>query len=292
MLRRFVVIVWTLLVLTAPYACAQEAGPARSPYLDAAFTMLEKDNIFLRRYNERTGAGAEAWFELGVPYFFGGQDVRHVLAKHPEYTVMRCGQKTLYYVKDQVYIYGFDCTGLIQWVYREAGTPINGRVLSLTEQQFHDEHHLYCSGHDRPMPQDWAETARTLLPGDLFIVRHPGTHVMMYIGTLRQYGFTAEEFPALADWLDLPLVIQSGTNPYFGERFQRFLDTTPNNKYYGAQTTDGGVCVALVGVPKEMAERHAVVQKQEQWWFDVDGGKTALTVFDLDSVDSYCWYRP
>ena len=59
-----------MLMTTLPLAHAEVE---RSPFLDAAFRCLEKDNIFQRRYNEITGAQVESIFDLGIPYYFGGK---------------------------------------------------------------------------------------------------------------------------------------------------------------------------------------------------------------------------
>ena len=50
-----------------------QAEVERSKLLDAAFSMLEEGNDFVRRYNEMTGAEVTATFVDGCPYFFGGK---------------------------------------------------------------------------------------------------------------------------------------------------------------------------------------------------------------------------
>ena len=62
-----------LLLLLVMMGTAAAAEVEASPVLDAAFSMLEAGNPFLTRYNELTGSGVEAVFELGAPYFFGGK---------------------------------------------------------------------------------------------------------------------------------------------------------------------------------------------------------------------------
>lgn len=73
-----------LFLLGTAISCAQ-AEVQRNPILDTAFSCLEKDNIFLRRYNELTGADVQPLFEAGIPYFFGGQDTNKLFASYPYY---------------------------------------------------------------------------------------------------------------------------------------------------------------------------------------------------------------
>ena len=66
--------------------------------LDAALSMLEEGNPFLTRYNEDTGAGIEARYPLGCPYFWGGRDTEKILEPaHPE-------QESDYYKTENQYL--------------------------------------------------------------------------------------------------------------------------------------------------------------------------------------------
>ena len=75
-MRRLLIFL-ALLLLAVPAFAEEDVQEIQyvqqSDLLDAAFSMLEKGNPFLDAYNEITGAGVEARFELGLPYFFGGK---------------------------------------------------------------------------------------------------------------------------------------------------------------------------------------------------------------------------
>ena len=91
--------------------------------------------------------------------------------------------------------------------------------------------YLFTHREGQQMPP-FEQMKDTLQVGDLFAMKHPYStyrHIMMYIGTLRDFGFTPEETPELAPYLDYPLVAHCGTHPQYGERFQRFIDTHPED---------------------------------------------------------------
>ena len=97
MIRRMTAFLLMLLMLGGVNA---QAEVERSELLDTAFSMLEKDNAFLLRYNELTGANVEARFEYGLPYFFGGKHdqeidcVPLVFTREPEYAKRVCWETT------------------------------------------------------------------------------------------------------------------------------------------------------------------------------------------------------
>ena len=62
-----------LMLTMVPSIMPAQAEVERSKLLDAAFSMLEEGNDFVRRYNEMTGAEVTATFVDGCPYFFGGK---------------------------------------------------------------------------------------------------------------------------------------------------------------------------------------------------------------------------
>lgn len=281
-----------LVVLTLLVGCvAAQAQVEQSPLLDAAFSLIEKDNIFLRRYNEITGANVEPLFELGMPYMFGGKDGDKLLSKYPDYATRDCWETTKFYRKGNVYIYGFDCSGYTQWIYTQCGLPAHDNLsnMILLHEYERNGNHLYNhrKGHEMP---PYNELKDHLQVGDLLVGKHSARHIMMYIGTLADYGFTAEEVPELAAYLDYPLVIHSGPSPFYGERFEKFIAEN-SDKYGQCSTTNGGVEVSIIGVPLEEAPYQEHVQVNDFSYFLIDDGNYELTIWDLPGCTSFCWFR-
>lgn len=263
----------------------------RSPYLDAAFSCLEKDNIFQRRYNEITGANVESVLELGIPYYFGGNDMERITSRAPEYSRYKCWETTKFYRKDKLYVDGFDCSGFTQWVYAQVGMPRHDSLSNMILKWEYERNgsHLYNHrpGHEMP-PYD--QLKDTLQVGDLLVGKQSARHIMMYIGTLADYNFTSEEVPELAEYLDYPLVIHCGTSPVYGARFQEYIDN--GGEYFEkVNTTNGGVQVSIIGVPLDKAPVQEHVQITDYSYFLLDNGNCPLTIWDLPSCTSFCWFR-
>lgn len=269
-------------------ACAQVE---RSSLLDEAFSLIEKDNIFLRRYNEITGADVEALFEHGVPYFFGGKGDALFLSAYPDFAKRKCWETTKFFRKDSIYIYGLDCSGYTQWIHAQVGKPAHDSLsnMILKYSEYAKENHLYSHRPGKEMPP-YNELKDHLIVGDLLVGKHGARHIMMYIGTLADYGFTAEEVPELSAYLDFPLVIHCGPSPVYGAIYERFI--AENAERYGnCKTTDGGVEVSILGVPLEEAPIREHVQNTDFSYFLIDDGKYPLTIWDLPSCTSFCWFR-
>jgi cell wall-associated NlpC family hydrolase len=115
-----------LLLLLVMMGTAAAAEVEASPVLNAAFSMLEAGNPFLVRYNELTGSGVEAVFELGAPYFFGGKHdyesygEPHMYLRLPDYAKRKCWETTHFYRKNAEYLYGFDCSGFTQYIFAQS----------------------------------------------------------------------------------------------------------------------------------------------------------------------------
>ena len=290
--------------LTAVLLLVSRPGPARAEektdpeLLEAAFTMLEEGNPFAARYEQITGKKITPLFPCGVPYYFGGvakpSGNGWFYISYPNYYTQVCEHSSGYFRKGQRYFYGVDCAGFVNYVYlaaRHKQLPRLGDMLTdwgLRAFHVYD----YLEGNEPP-PYD--QLKDTLLPGDLLVIRHEEgnryRHVMMYIGTLRDFGYTAEEEPALADWLDYPLVIHCGGSPFYGERFQKLIDENPE-RYGRCVTTDGGVAVSILGVDPEKASEHGNIQNTDYDWFVMNDGGYQLTVLSFTDVKYYCWYRP
>lgn len=264
----------------------------RSPVLDTAFSLLEEGNLFLTRYNQLTGADVQTCFPYGVPYFYGGTKASTVFSKAPEYVAIKAWTSSpLYYKADTQYIMGFDCGGFSHYVCQNSGLTDHDKLSAMLSQQYCDRHrHLFCTEHDNMPALD--KLHQYLQPGDLLVARRgSGYHIMCYVGTLRDYAVTAEEYPELAPWLDDPLVIHCSAHPAFGERFLEKVIKTNRSRYGACQTTDGGVAVSLLCYDISIAPESGVMQKQEHHWFTMDDGNLLLNVIDLPHYEQYAWLR-
>ena len=277
-------------------------GPGRAeaevPDLTAAaFELLEEGNPFVKRYEKMTGKTITPLFPWGVPYYFGGLSGSKgngwFYMAYPDYFIKMCEHGSGYFKVGERYFYGLDCIGFTRHVYKACGLPAHPSLADIMTQWEQKQYHVYDSrkGHEAP-PYD--QLKDTLRVGDLLVVKHEDSksrHVMMYIGTLRSFGYTEEEEPELAPWLDWPLVIHCGLSPLYGERFQKLIDEYPD-KYGYATTTDGGVAVSLLGPAPEDAPEHGHVQNTDYAWFTMNDGGYLLTLINLTDVKYYAWYRP
>ncbi len=262
----------------------------KNEFLDAAFSLLEEGNSFLLRYNAITGSDIQPLFSLGVPYFWGGRGYNILTERWPEYTTREAWQDSInYYRKGTTYIYGFDCIGLVKTVYKLAGHEIRGTVGDLISDQICEAgQHIWCSG-KHPIPEDWNQVAEKLEIGDLLWVKHPGVHALIYIGTLRDYGYTEEQLPAMAGMLDYPLMIHCSRNPYCYFRFRNLLASQEKGRLAAATPPDGGVSICILGPDEEEAEMHIAFLDGIDDCFEVEG--TCVTISSFKRVTSYFFYR-
>ncbi|MBQ8073804.1 MAG: hypothetical protein IJ231_08595 [Clostridia bacterium] len=262
-----------------------------SALLEQAFSMLEAGNPIAARYGKITGNPVTPLFAAGVPYFWGGQDQKIMLERWPDYTTRKQWQGTHdFYEKDSVYVFGLDCVGFVKTALERAGTPLAESLNDLggkTHCQAGD--HLFCS-EKNPFPADWRQAAAALRAGDVLALHHPGRHAMICIGTLRDYGYTEEQLPGLADYLDYPLMIHSGENPLAYQRFDCLVTRSEDGRLNKALPSDGGVSLCVLGVPREDAAFTVTCHGRTYSGFDVEGA--CVTIMSFDNVKDYFVFRP
>ena len=266
-------------------AAEAEQKLAEVPILDHAFTLLEEGNPFISRYNSIAGTDVRARMVLGMPYLWGGRLESYVFAKEPEYFVYTAwASSPAYYQKGLYYLYGFDCYGFVAWAWEKA----LGYSMDTMDVMFMNREEHIMDNITMPEP-DFAQLEKILHPGDLLLVEHPGRHIGIYIGTLRMYGYTEEEAPELAGFLDEPLIVNSTVNAQISDRF---ADLIANGlpKYRTANVTDGGVCVSMICRDPSVVPYSVHQQNQDTRYFILPDG-TWLPVMIWENIGRYCWYR-
>ncbi len=247
-----------------------------SELLDFAFAALPEGHWALQQYREVSGSLTRPlWPETGVPYYFGGHSEEKVMTRRffPQ-------QESVYYKKDRLYLCGFDCGSYLHWVEEKAGCSPHDSLSTLVRQR----------GELFPLKgRKLEEWCRVLDPGDLLIFQHGTMHVGMYIGTPRMLGLTAASAPELAEYLDLPMMLHCGEDPFCYDRFRAYiesrdfrLDTSP---------PDGGVTVSMLLPEKQDAPhlRETPWGKEYGYFSVLD---QTMTVFDMSGVEEMAWYRP
>ena len=112
---------------------------------------------------------------------------------------------------------------------------------------------------------------------------------MLFMGTLRDYGYTEEQLPALAEYLDYPLMVHSGENPCAYWRFEALLARTEDSRLEKAEGTVGGASVCILGVPREKAESVIHTNERDAYAFDAEGA--CVTIMSFHNVKDYFIWR-
>ena len=258
---------------SSPVPLFPEDRVRQDPVLDAGLVYLEDGNPFLARYDDLADCLLTAQLPLGVPYYYAGRSEDKFLRRyHPETT-------TRYYQYENLYFCGLDCVGLTRLVYEKSGLERHPSIVDI----------LHAGAGSAALrdndPALWPAFLRT---GDLIGVQHGYYHVMMYIGTLRCFGWTEETAGSAAPVLDSPLVLHCGGNPFYYDRYKAYIAEMGFRKTF---PPDGGVTVAVIRPSLEGAPCGAVSAWDKRYaWYDLRG--YPLLVFPLDDCTQMAWYSP
>ena len=251
----------------------------KNVYLDTTLSMLEEDNPFLKRYGAITGEAIQARFPLGCPYFWGGRDVGKILQpSHPWQSTSD------YYEMALPYLYGLDCVGLTRFAVTEAGYTKHPSISDMVNTKMYQQYAL-----PETEGKSGAALSGLLEPGDLLAIRHyGGYHVAMYIGTLRDFGYTEEDLSeSLRPYLLYPLIINNTVSADYYLRYERYLEDTYE---YHVYPPDGGTVVSILDVDTKDADGTALTPLSgEQPYFLLDGYH--LQTYDTSKDQSFRWLR-
>ncbi len=247
-----------------------------SELLDFALAALPENHWALRQYREVSGSLTRSlWPETGVPYYFGGHSEEKVMNNRffPQ-------QESNYYKKDKLYLCGFDCGSYLHWVEEKAGCVPHDSLSTLVRQR----------GELFPLAgMKLNEWYRVLQPGDLLVFQHGSMHVGMYIGTPRLLGLSAAENPELLDYMDAPLMVHCGEDPFCYDRFKAYIES--QDFRMDTNPPDGGVTVSLLtGEKKEASQIRTAPWGTEYGYFTVMG--QPLLVFAVNDVAEMAWFHP
>lgn len=258
---------------------------SRSGILDVSLSMLEEGNPFMTRYNIITGSSIAPLLEYGIPYFFGGRKMNYVLSHAPEYrTWIEWQDSKIYYRKDMRYFLGLDCRGFIEYVWKENDIeyyPIN-------QNRKKDSPERKIIENAAPDTNALFDAMSLLEIGDVISIYHPGLHLMFYIGTLSDYGYTEADFPQDPSILSYPLVIHCGVNAAYADWFYYLKTIYP--VYKRTSVPDGGVTVSVLGYSNDNVVKTIRQQKQDTSYVLLPDDSW-LTVLSFNEIKSWDVYR-
>ena len=241
---------------------------------ETSLYMLEEDSPFIARYDDTADSLLTASLPLGVPYYYaGGTEEKFLRRFFPSTT-------TAYYQDSHMYLCGLDCVGMTHLVYEKCGLERHPSIVDL----------LYRGvGRAALKSNDTARWFMLLQPGDLIAVKHGTNHIMMYLGTLRQFGWKEAAAGEAASLLDEPLVIHCGGNPFYYERYQQYIREQGFRNTY---PPDGGVTVSVI----RQTDMDAPHSTDTSWgkhfgWYEFRDGQPLL-VFRLEDCTDIAWYGP
>ena len=256
----------------------------KSPVLDVAFSMLEEGNPFLERYNILTSSNIQPLLGSGIPYFFGGRDIKKIIIQAPAYKTWISWQDSkVYYKKDRRYFLGFDCKGFTDYLHKTAWS-----------KEYKLQQNIKKNPNDRividkdSFGNKYTDMKESLEIGDVVAVYHPSLHTTTYIGTLADYGYTADEFPDDPSILDYPLVTHCGLNAAYADWFYRIKEE--NQIYHRTSVPDGGVSISILGYSNKNMINTIRQQKQDTSWVQLPDNSW-LTVIGLEDANYWAAFR-
>jgi len=256
------------------YADAIEA----KKYLNVALTMMEENNPITRMYNQNCGGMVQARFKYGVPYLFGGMHESSLLRAR------YASQNSNYYSTEKLYLGGFDCIGFARWLHNQAGMNTLPAISDIPKQN--KKNLVSVKGKTFP---EWSELMKV---GDSIAIAYKGGgyHIMVYIGTLRDFGYTEGMLGDLAPYIDYPLAIHCGMNNYHTAWYTQYLTEVG---YSSVTPPDGGVTISVIGAPYKKCPHTETMWKGTKnvktfYWFDLEGYN--LTSID-PTADGIRWYE-
>ena len=265
--------------LQLTFSTTEELGPFpmdRVRYdliYESSLSMLEEGNPFVARYDDTADSLMAVSLPLGVPYYYAGGSEDKFLRRFIPSTT------TNYYQDTHMYLCGLDCVGMTHLVYEKCGLERHPSISDV----------LYRGVGHAALAENGTERWYMLLqPGDLICVKHGTFHVLMYLGTMRMFGWTEWTAGEAAGLLDEPLVIHCGGNPFYYERYQEYIK---DMGYRNTYPPDGGVTVSVV----QATDRDAPHTTDTSWgkhfgWYLADG--QPLLVFRLDDCTDIAWFGP
>ena len=241
---------------------------------EASLCMLEEGSLFVERYDDTADSLMGVTLPLGVPYYYAGGSEEKFLHRFVPSTT------TNYYLDTHVYLCGLDCVGMSRLVYEKCGLE---RHPSISDILFRGV------GHSALSENDTSRWYMLLQPGDLVCIKHGTFHVMMYLGTMRMFGWTEATAGEAAALLDEPLVIHCGGNPFYYDRYKEYIREM---KYRNTYPPDGGVTVSVI----QTTDRNAPHSRDTSWgkhfgWYNITENQPLL-VFRLEDCTDLAWYGP
>ncbi len=245
-----------------------------SSIYENSMCMLEEGSVFVERYDDTADSLMEVMLPLGVPYYYAGGSEEKFLHRFVPSTT------THYFLETHMYLCGLDCVGMTRLVYEKCGLE---RHPSISDTLARGVGHKALSGN---------ATSRwymLLQPGDLVCVKHGTFHVMMYLGTMRMFGWTEATAGEAAGLLDEPLVIHCGGNPFYYDRYKIYIS---EKGYRNTMPPDGGVTVSVI----RQTDADAPHSRDVFWgkhfgWYNIRTGQPLL-VFRLEDCTDLAWYGP